>query len=853
MTPRPNSSLKRRVQQAASIMGVASLSSGIAGAQTTAARPLQIAGSAPVAGKVLTPDGKPVKEATVYWIERTEDGDVQRRLSADTDVQGQFRFPAAEPLAEGHSVTLLVRAADWGLTFQPLPAAVTAPLAITLEPPLSLRVPFTDQAGKPLPRLHIRVEALYVRKIGFLRIPAALHGRWEQTTNAKGECVFPDLPRGAQVRFAVQEEAFATPAYEDAITLGNDAAQQVIPIQLLPGGVVQGRVTNSEDGKPAAGIRVGAQAVGIADGWGETTTDSTGAYRLVGLRPGAYNVAVFLRGDREKDVTAHAYEKMEIKPGVALTAQDFKLIPGSRITGKVTDQSTGQPIGGVMIGIYGPAHPRSGAAVQSTTTGPDGVYHARVPAGPQYVYVIGPPSNRFERPKEGVSITVGEDASLTQDFALTPSLAQNLKPVHGHVVGANGKPVPGARVIYVPVSVDDYIPGGREIEANTTGAFSVEMTSASARLRARSGDMATDTTMLVQSGDEITLHLKPNALLTLGGHVTNDKGKPLANARVMLVEWWLDSGRGNVSTRTDAEGRFTFTGLYPDSRFSVSAEAAGYGVQGTEIAQYKPGDKVVLPAIQLPRADSFVAGRVVDDNGDPIARQSVRLQGRNNKYQEAITDARGRFRFEAVVNEPLTLYLYDDGTGFSPRKTAMAGDKEVIIVRKSRSLPGVHDDQENQAATHKQQTALLSHPGPALKAAAWINTSTPMPDGLNGKIVLVDFWSINCGPCVAALPAVQKASEQFAGRGVVVVGVHDSGIEKDRLTSFVRAHNLTYPIALDMDDPKRETFGQIMRGYGVTGIPTVAVLDRQGIVRYLDYGLEGAVKVIGDLLAREKP
>lgn len=126
-----------------------------------------------------------------------------------------------------------------------------------------------------------------------------------------------------------------------------------------------------------------------------------------------------------------------------------------------------------------------------------------------------------------------------------------------------------------------------------------------------------------------------------------------------------------------------------------------------------------------------------------------------------------------------------------------------------------------------------------------------MPEGLSGKIVVVDFWSISCGPCVASLPAVQKLSEQYAGRGVVVVGVHDSGIDKVRLASFLRAHKVTYPIAIDMEDPTHKSGGEIMSAYGISGIPAVAVLNRHGIVRYLDYGLEGAVNVIGELLTAE--
>jgi len=42
-------------------------------------------------------------------------------------------------------------------------------------------------------------------------------------------------------------------------------------------------------------------------------------------------------------------------------------------------------------------------------------------------------------------------------------------------------------------------------------------------------------------------------------------------------------------------------------------------------------------------------------------------------------------------------------------------------------------------------------------------------------MVLVDFWGIICGPCVAELPEVRKAEERFAGTYLVAVGLQVSG------------------------------------------------------------------------------
>ncbi|MCW3097196.1 MAG: Peroxiredoxin [Chthonomonadaceae bacterium] len=844
----------RRLGQSAALMSLAGLSVGDAAAQEKPLPTVTTQTQASILGKVVTPDGKPVKDAAVFWLERSEQGVMQRRFTADTDAQGQFRFSeVSHPSGPVQYATLLVQTTDWGLTFQMLRVADAAvkPLTITLQPSTALTVSFLDQAGAPQPNLPVRVSGIYLPEIGFLEIPAAMRGRWEQKTNAKGECVFPGLPQGAQVRFAVQNEVFAAPTQQDAVTLSKTPTQPPAAVHLIPGGVVQGQVTNATDGSPVAGIHVGAQAVGIGQGWGDAFTDAQGRYHIACLRAGTYNLVLVLSGQREKTATARAREKVEVKPGTLLERQDFALIPGSLITGKVTDKSTGKPLSGVMIGVYGPAYPQSGAAVQHTTTNAEGKYQARVPSGTNYVYVMGLPSAaaaRYERPKEGSHVTVGEEISVTQDFTLTPSLAQNLQPVKGLVVGVDGKPIPNAHVTVLPVGDEGGAPDGRNLAADEHGTFRLEMTAPSVRLRARSGDLATDATALVQNGQEITLHLKPNVLLTLGGQVRDAQGKPLPGARVTLFEWWLDSGLSTRTIATDGQGHFLFSELYPDMRYSVSAEAKGYGTQGSQVVQYKPGEKGEVPPLQLPRAESVLAGRVVDENGDPVAKQTVRLQGQANPSQEATTDAQGRFRFAALVDETLTLYLVDT-TGFSRPKRANVADQEVILVRKTPMPKEAALEEEREGAADKRRSLLLAQMGPPLQAAAWLNVKQAMPD-LKGKIVLIDFWAVSCGPCVASLPAVQKVSEQFAGQDVVVIGLHDAGANREMLAGFVREHKLTYPIAIDSVDPQNQAFGQTMGSYGVLGIPTVAVLDRQGVVRYLGFGLEGAIKVIGELLGK---
>src|SRR4051794_25948885 len=41
-----------------------------------------------------------------------------------------------------------------------------------------------------------------------------------------------------------------------------------------------------------------------------------------------------------------------------------------------------------------------------------------------------------------------------------------------------------------------------------------------------------------------------------------------------------------------------------------------------------------------------------------------------------------------------------------------------------------------------------------------------------GKVVLLDFWGMWCGPCVAFLPHGKKVVEEFKGRPFVALGVN---------------------------------------------------------------------------------
>ena len=57
-------------------------------------------------------------------------------------------------------------------------------------------------------------------------------------------------------------------------------------------------------------------------------------------------------------------------------------------------------------------------------------------------------------------------------------------------------------------------------------------------------------------------------------------------------------------------------------------------------------------------------------------------------------------------------------------------------------------------------------------ATGWLNSPPLTPDGLRGKVILVDFWTYTCINWLRTLAYVRAWHERYAAQGLVVIGVH---------------------------------------------------------------------------------
>ncbi|MDX1969849.1 MAG: TlpA disulfide reductase family protein [Planctomycetaceae bacterium] len=98
-----------------------------------------------------------------------------------------------------------------------------------------------------------------------------------------------------------------------------------------------------------------------------------------------------------------------------------------------------------------------------------------------------------------------------------------------------------------------------------------------------------------------------------------------------------------------------------------------------------------------------------------------------------------------------------------------------------------------------------------------------------GKVVLVDFWATWCGPCVAELPNVKANYDKYHAQGFEVVGISLDD-DREQLTAFIAEEEIPWTNLFAAPKDGQPTQQPAAEYYGITGIPTAILVDREGKV-----------------------
>jgi thiol-disulfide isomerase/thioredoxin len=224
--------------------------------------------------------------------------------------------------------------------------------------------------------------------------------------------------------------------------------------------------------------------------------------------------------------------------------------------------------------------------------------------------------------------------------------------------------------------------------------------------------------------------------------------------------------------------------------------------------------------------------------------------GERAKAEAALADLRKTAAF--VDSTTLYYYAVDQQIKFlieTNRKPAALELYKNALALTVKDFPNkaLQDDVLLRLKRRQKHYELLGEIAPELDGIdRWFPAEAKTLASLRGKVILLDFWATWCGPCIASFPTLTEWHETFQKDGFVILGLTryygeaqgdkvGEAAEAEFLARFKQSQRVPYDFVLAKDALNHHN-------YGAGAIPTAVLIDRRGVIRYIDSGTSAGRK-----------
>ena len=338
------------------------------------------------------------------------------------------------------------------------------------------------------------------------------------------------------------------------------------------------------------------------------------------------------------------------------------------------------------------------------------------------------------------------------------------------------------------------------------------------------------------------------------GRVTDTSGEPVNGAQLSIIQQsqhWL--------TVTDENGDYRLEDLSMAVVLTLHIRHPGYAHHKFRILKTKQRHDLVLV-----KADGYLAGKVVDADGQPIVeRVRVIIKAKEDPFFDyryfpgSLTNLQGEFELKHI-KDPIVSIQVSDETNLKTLKIFrdITVNQRDLVLTLTPPEPKPELTPEQQAEREVQQSyvnaaeervkTLVNQPAPELSVAEWLSGSPTSIEDLKGKTIALHFWALDNIHHVRQIRLLNILQEVYQDKGLVCVAICPAATAVETLKQHIAAESLSYSVGLDLSINVVGARGETSDLYAVGGRSEIVLINTAGEIaaRAWDSELEDKIQVL---------